>query len=332
MTNESKLPEPETNVAESAVEVENLVKHYGKVEALAGVSLAVTRGEMFALLGPNGAGKTTLFSILTTLRKPTRGEARVLGLDVVRERNRVRAKMGIVFQEPALAGRLSVRDNLLFMGLFYGLGRAASRRRSDELLETLGLAEAATRPANKLSGGQKRRLELARALVSSPEILFLDEATLGLDVDARRLFWQEIRRQVEAGHTAFFTTHYMEEADVADRIALVNRGHVLALDTPSALKRRIAGGIILLETEDDTRAREWLATHGIESDRRERGILVVDPSPAERLPEILAGLPVKTRRVEVREPSLEDVFLTLTGRGFEGGNDAHGQTQTRPGA
>ncbi|MGH8162195.1 MAG: ATP-binding cassette domain-containing protein [Gammaproteobacteria bacterium] len=301
-------------MVDPAVEVENVVKHYGKVVALAGISLTVGRGEMFALLGPNGAGKTTLFSILTTLRRPTEGRARVLGHDVVRERDSVRAKMGIVFQEPALAGRLGVRDNLRLMGLFYGLGRAASRRRSDELLETLGLGEAADRPANKLSGGQKRRLELARALVSSPEILFLDEATLGLDVDARRAFWQEIRRQVQAGRTVFFTTHYMEEAEVADRIALVNTGRVLALDTPQALKAQIGGGMILIATEDDERAREWLSGKGFEARAYERGLLIVDSAPAERLPEILTGLPVKTCRAEIREPSLEDVFLALAGR------------------
>ncbi|MGH8160818.1 MAG: ATP-binding cassette domain-containing protein, partial [Gammaproteobacteria bacterium] len=267
----------------------------------------------------------TLFSILTTLRKPTRGSARVLGNDVVRERDRVRARMGIVFQEPALAGRLSVRDNLQLMGLFYGLGRAASRRRSDELLETLGLAEAAGRAAKKLSGGQKRRLELARALVSSPDILFLDEATLGLDVEARRSFWREIRAQVEAGRTVFFTTHYMEEAEVADRIALMDRGRILALDTPQALKAQIGGGMILLETEDDARAHAWLSEQGIESETREHGLMIVDSAPAEHLPEILRGLPVKTLRAELREPSLEDVFMTLAGRALEDGATAREQ-------
>jgi len=225
--------------------------------------------------------------------------------------------MGIVFQEPALAGRLSVRDNLVLMGLFYKLGRAAARRRSDELLDTLGLAEASRRPANKLSGGQKRRLELARALVSSPDILFLDEATLGLDVDARRAFWEEIRRQVRSGRTVFFTTHYMEEAEVADRIALVDNGHIIATGTPRALRERVGGGIIRLETEDDARACGWLTDQGVDYTEND-GILIVTPTPAELLPDILAGLPVKARRAEVREPSLEDVFLTLTGRRLEG--------------
>jgi ABC-2 type transport system ATP-binding protein len=301
-------------LATPAIETDDIVKHYDKVEALKGINLTVERGEMFALLGPNGAGKTTLFSILATLRKPTRGSARVLGHDVVHERDRIRASMGIVFQEPALAGRLTVRDNLMLMGRFYGLGHAAARQRSRELLVSLGLDEASKRPANKLSGGQKRRLELARALVSAPEILFLDEATLGLDVDARRSFWKEIRHQVETGRTVFFTTHYMEEAEVADRIALVDAGRIIASGSPKALKEKVGGGIIRLATHDDTRARAWLAEQGIEAAIDEAGLLIVTHDPAERLPDILTGLPVATRRAEIREPSLEDVFLNLTGR------------------
>ncbi len=312
--------QPASAAAAAAVEVSALVKRYGEVEALRGIDLTVATGERFALLGPNGAGKTTLFSILATLRAPTSGSARVLGHDVVGERDAVRREMGIVFQEPAIEQRLSGRDNLLMMGLLYGLPTAAARRRADEILGELGLAEAAGRPAKNLSGGQRRKLELARALVTDPKILFLDEATLGLDVDARRGFWTHVRGLAASGRTVFFTTHYMEEAEVADRIALIDAGRIVALDTPRALKARLGGGVIRLQTEDDTLARTWLAERGWAADAGKAELMLVHADPAAVLPELLRHLPVKVRRAEVHEPSLDDVFLKLTGRGFDGEN------------
>ena len=303
-----------------ALEARGLHKRYGAVHALRGIDLAVWRGEMFALLGPNGAGKTTLFSIFATLLKPSEGTAHVLGFDSVRERVAVRQRMGIVFQEPALEGKLSVRDNLYLMGLFYGLSSRAARTRSAELLVTLGLEDVATREAQKLSGGQKRRVELARALVATPEVLFLDEATLGLDVDARRLFWAEVRRYVGAGGTVFLTTHYMDEAEPADRIALIDHGQILALGSPQELKNRVGGGVLLLATDDDTQAAAWLREHGHQPELSARGVLLVESEPAAVLPDVLAHLPVRTRRAEVHEPSIEDVFLKLTGRALEDGN------------
>ncbi len=304
----------------AALETRGLHKRYGAVHALRGIDLTVWRGEMFALLGPNGAGKTTLFSILATLLKPSEGEARVLGFDTVRERAAVRRRMGIVFQEPALEGKLSVRDNLLLMGLFYGLSMRDARARAGELLETLGLGEVAAREAAKLSGGQKRRVELARALVARPEVLFLDEATQGLDVDARRQFWGEIRRYVGDGGTVFLTTHYMDEAEPADRIALIDQGLILALGTPRDLKNQVGGGVLLLATEDDARAADWLRAHDHRPEAGTRGLLLVEHEPAAVLPRILAQLPVRTQRAEIHEPSLEDVFLKLTGRSLEDGS------------
>ena len=304
----------------AALETRGLHKRYGAVHALRGIDLTVWRGEMFALLGPNGAGKTTLFSILATLLKPSAGEARVLGFDTVRERAAVRRRMGIVFQEPALEGKLSVRDNLLLMGLFYGLSMRDARARAGELLETLGLGEMAARETAKLSGGQKRRVELARALVARPEVLFLDEATLGLDVDARRQFWGEIRRYVGDGGTVFLTTHYMDEAEPADRIALIDQGRILALGTPQDLENQVGGGVLLLATEDDARAADWLRAHDHRPEASARGLLLVEHEPAAVLPRILAQLPVRTQRAEIHEPSLEDVFLKLTGRSLEDGS------------
>jgi ABC-2 type transport system ATP-binding protein len=302
-----------------AVDVRALVKHYGKVEALRGIDLQVGQGEMFALLGPNGAGKTTLFSILATLRSPTSGEARVLGRDAVRERDSIRRMMGIVFQEPAIEQRLSGRDNLMLMGLLYGLSIPGARRRAAEILEMLGITDVADRRAQNLSGGQRRKLELARALVTDPRILFLDEATLGLDVDARRIFWGQVRGLADSGRTVFFTTHYMEEAEVADRIALIDSGRIVALGTPGELKAQLGGGIVTLTTDDNARAREWLAGRGFVPEPGAGAITLLHADPAAVLPDILRNLPVRVERAEVRLPSLEDVFLKLTGRGLEVG-------------
>jgi ABC-2 type transport system ATP-binding protein len=226
--------------------------------------------------------------------------------------------MGIVFQEPAIEQRLSGRDNLLLMGLLYGLKTGAARRRAAEILGQLGLTEAADRPAKTLSGGQRRKLELARALVSEPRILFLDEATLGLDVDGRRGFWAQIRTLAAAGRTVFFTTHYMEEAEVADRIALIDAGRIVALDSPRNLKAKLGGGVIRLQTEDDVQARAWLTSRGLTPEAGGSELMLVLADPAAMLPELLRTLPVKVHRVTVSEPSLEDVFLKLTGRGLDG--------------
>ena len=310
---------PSAAAPRAAVEVSGLVKHYGKVEALRGVDIEIAAGEMFALLGPNGAGKTTLFSILATLRAPTSGHARVLGRDVVAERDAIRREMGIVFQEPAIEQRLSGRDNLFLMGLLYGLSPAGARRRASEVLEQLGIAGFADRRVQQLSGGQRRKLELARALVTEPRILFLDEATLGLDVDARRVFWGQVRSLADAGRTVFFTTHYMEEADVADRIALIDFGRIVALGTPRELKARLGGGIVSLTTDDDARARTWLADHGFAPEAGGQGIVLIHADPAAVLPELLRSLPVRVERAEVHAPSLADVFLKMTGRGLDGG-------------
>ncbi len=301
-----------------AVEVRGLVKNYGPVQALKGIDLTVRPGEIFGLLGPNGAGKTTLFSILATLRTPTAGIARVFGHDVSSDRDAVRSRMGIVFQEPAIEQRLTGRDNLLLMGMFYGLPVATARKRAAELLEHLGLAESADRPAKTLSGGQRRKLELARALVIDPSIIFLDEATLGLDVDARRIFWGEVRAMTATGRTAFFTTHYMEEAEIADRIALIDSGRIVALDTPRALKAKLGGGVIRLQTADDAQARAWLVERGFAPTGAGPELMLIHADPAAVLPDILRHLPVKVLRAEVHEPGLEDVFLELTGKGLEG--------------
>jgi ABC-2 type transport system ATP-binding protein len=308
-----------------AVEVERLTKRYaptgrgakagdGAVEALRGVDLSVREGELFALLGPNGAGKTTLLSVLTTLRAPTTGTARVLGHDVARERDAVRRRIGVVFQEPAVDMKLSCLDNLVLMGILYGHGFAAARQRAREVLRQLELEDTAARTPRELSGGQRRRLELGRALVPRPALLFLDEATLGLDVDARRAFWAGVRGLAASGHTVVFTTHYMDEADVADRITMIDRGQVVAEGTPAALKSQVGAGVLLLATDDDEASARWLRSRGKEPHVTDRGVYLEDPEPGALVPELLKSLPQRVLRVEVRETSLEDVFVRRTGR------------------
>lgn len=313
-------PPPPTPPEGDAIVVAGLTKDYGDVTALRGIDLTVAAGEVFALLGPNGAGKTTLFSILATLRRPTRGRAEVFGRDVVNDRTAIRKQIGIVFQEPALDLQLSARDNLELMGLFYGLRRGKARDRADATLQRLGMADQAERSPERMSGGQKRRLELARAIISSPRLLFLDEATLGLDVDARRAFWDTVRGLAREGTTVFLTTHYMEEAEIADRIALIARGDIVALDTPDALRARVGGGMVRLATDDDDGARGWLSEHGYDAEPSEEGLFLVSEDPAGVLPEILGRLPQTVRRAEVRRPSLEDAFLALTGTSLDGGD------------
>jgi len=302
-----------------AIEVHNLVKKYGPVVALKGIDLTIHKGEIFALLGPNGAGKTTLFSILSTLRRPTSGEATVLGLNVRKKRSEIRSHIGIVFQEPALDDRISALDNLRLMAVFYGFTQKESRNRALKVLEQLGMAELEKRPPRKMSGGQKRRLELARAIVAKPDLLFLDEATLGLDVDTRRMFWNQVQRLAKEGTTIFLTTHYMEEAEIADRIAMIAKGEIIALDSPDQLKKKVSGGLIKIKTKDNDSALKWLRDHNIEAKSGEEQIFIVSQDPSSLLPTVLKELPQEVQTAEIHAPSLEDVFLTLTGRTLQDG-------------
>ncbi len=296
-----------------------LTKKFGDTTVLNGIDLDIHAGEMFALLGPNGAGKTTLFSILTTLRKPSSGQLSVCGHDVVRNRAWVRKNIGIVFQEPAVMTMLSVRENLNLMARFYGLSRAQAGMRTEEILKGLELVEVCDRQARHLSGGQRRRLELARALIASPTLLCLDEATLGLDLNSRRLFWSKVRTLARDGKTVFFTTHYMEEADVADRIALIDKGNIIAIDTPQALKAKIGGGFIKLVTDDNAKTYGWLLERGYTVEMAADSLSVAGDNLAKLVPKLVRELPSHVEKVEVREPSLEDVFLRMTGRSLVDG-------------
>lgn len=313
-----------------AVEVDGLVKRYGKppnlVEALKGVSFSVEEGEVFGLLGPNGAGKTTLIKVLATLAEADEGRASVAGIDVQARPHQVRERIGLVFQEPSLDNMLSGWENLALSASLYDLPRGRADQRIRELLAMMDLEARGQDQVKTYSGGMKRRLEIARGLLHEPEVLFLDEPTLGLDPQTRERLWEYIRGLEEKGTTVILTTHYMDEADaLCDRVAIIDQGEIQGLDTPEALKGRLGDTVVHLEGEALTRAIIDKAPGVEEVEALEEGGFLV------RLEEDVKGLPAFLRELdgvehlEVRTPTLQDVFLSLTGRSLreadEGGED-----------
>jgi ABC-2 type transport system ATP-binding protein len=302
----------------AAVAVRGLTKRYGEVEAVRGIDLEVARGETFGFLGPNGAGKSTTINILCTLVEPTSGTAAVAGLDVVADRAAVRRRIGLVFQEPTLDGPMSGEQNLRFHGELYGVDRRTAAARREEVLRTVGLWERRADPVSTYSGGMRRRLEIARGLLHSPQVLFLDEPTIGLDPQTRASIWDYLARLGEAEEiTVFVTTHYMDEAENCDRIAIMNEGRIVALDTPEALKAQVGADRVVVTTDHDEAAlvvvrREF----GLEAAVREGAVTVSVPQGAEFVPRLFAALTaegVGVRSVAVTRPSLDDVFLAHTG-------------------
>jgi ABC-2 type transport system ATP-binding protein len=316
-------------VDEPAVSVRNLTKRYGEVEAVRGIDLEVARGETFGFLGPNGAGKSTTINILCTLVEPTGGTAAVAGLDVVRDRAAVRRRIGLVFQEPTLDGPMSGEQNLRFHGELYGVDRRTAAARREEVLRTVGLWERRADPVSTYSGGMRRRLEIARGLLHSPQVLFLDEPTIGLDPQTRASIWNYLARLGEAeeialasgatgrGVTVFVTTHYMDEAENCDRIAIMNEGRIVALDTPEALKAQVGADRVVVTTDDDDAALVAIRREfGLEAAVREGAVTMSVPRGAEFVPRLFAALTadgVVVRSVSVTRPSLDDVFLAHTG-------------------
>jgi ABC-2 type transport system ATP-binding protein len=301
--------------APAVIEARGLVKRYGDVEAVRGLDLTVHAGETFGFLGPNGAGKSTTIKILCTLASPTEGGATVAGFDVVRERAAVRRNIGLVFQDSTLDAYLSAERNLRFHGELYGVPRAVIAERSKQVLEMVGLWERREGRVATFSGGMKRRLEIARGLLHSPRVLFLDEPTVGLDPQTRLSIWNYLGelRQREAV-TIFMTTHYMDEAEHCDRIAIINEGRIIALDTPDALKASIGTDRVQISTADDEAAIAALArVFEITGERRDGQVTFHVPDGERFVPRLFAELPVPIRSVSVARPSLDDVFLTYTG-------------------
>jgi ABC-2 type transport system ATP-binding protein len=309
-------------MSEPAITTSGLTKSFGDVRALDGVDLEVAQGTILGLLGPNGAGKTTAVRVLTTLLKPDSGTARVAGLDVVREAAELRTRIGLAGQYAAVDELLTGEENLTMVGRLYGMPRAEARRRANELLGHFDLLDAAERTAKTYSGGMRRRLDLAAALVARPPVLFLDEPTTGLDPRSRLSLWETLERLVSGGTTVLLTTQYLDEADrLADEIAVIDRGHVIAEGTPNELKDRVGGErleVVLAEAAAADRAVAALADLcGDEPPTvdgpvvrvfvRPRSGLIVDA--VRRLDR--AGVDVDD--ITLRRPTLDDVFLSLTG-------------------
>jgi ABC-2 type transport system ATP-binding protein len=313
-----------------AIEAENLVREFRKgPRAVDGIDLTVSPGEIYGFLGPNAAGKSTTVLMLTTLLPPTSGRASVGGYDVVRQGPRVRATIGAALQEAALDAILTGREHLLLQATLQGLPSEQRRQRSDELLARVGLTEAADRRVGGYSGGMKRRLDLALALVHSPRILFLDEPTTGLDLQSRAALWEEVERLAhQEGITVFLTTQYLEEADaLADRIGIIDHGRIVAEGTPGQLKADIGSPTVEVTPADPdigNRLAELLSRFG-DMRRNGRGSVTVQlPGGEAQLAEIVRLLDQAELRVEtlqLHQPSLDDVFLAKTGRKLEGSGD-----------
>ena len=298
------------------IEAENLSKRFGQLVAVVQVSLSVTEGEIFGFLGPNGAGKTTTINILCTLLRPTSGTALVNGYDIIRQRNQVRSSIGLVFQDPTLDEYLTGEQNLRFHAYAYNVPRSVRERRIGELLELVGLSDRRKSKVRTYSGGMKRRLELARGLLHRPRVLFLDEPTLGLDPQTRRHIWEYIHtlRQKE-GLTIFLTTHYMDEAENCDRIAIIDYGRIVALATPDNHKDSLGGDLVTLKAEDNEAAVFELKERYNLSPEIQNGVVSFCVPQGEKfLPDFVRGFRSHLLSISVRRPTLDDVFLRLTGR------------------
>ena len=297
------------------VDVRLLTRHFGALEAVKSVSFELAAGEIFGFLGPNGAGKTTTINMLCTLLTPTAGEATVNGFDVVGQRSDVRRSIGLVFQQPTLDEYLTAIQNLRFHGYAYGIPAAVRERRMRELLEMVELWDRRDSDVRTYSGGMKRRLEIARGLLHHPRVLFLDEPTLGLDPQTRRRIWQYLLdlRQGE-GLTIFMTTHYMDEAEYCDRIAIIDHGSIVGLDTPAALKDRVGGDLITIKAPDGAAAAAEIRTrYGIEPQLADDAIRFHVPQGETFLPEFVRSFGQPLESIGLSRPTLDDVFLTLTG-------------------
>jgi ABC-2 type transport system ATP-binding protein len=298
-----------------AIVVRGLAKSYAEVQAVRGVDFEVATGEVFGFLGPNGAGKTTTINMLCTLAKPTSGSALVAGHDVVTERDDVRRNIGLVFQDPTLDGYLTAEQNLRLHAELYGVQSNLVAARMKQVLEMVGLWERRGSPVRNFSGGMRRRLEIARGFLHSPRVLFLDEPTIGLDPQTRRSIWSYIRELKEAEDiTIFLTTHYMDEAEWCDRIAIMDHGQIVALDSPAVLKERVGADTVRIHTADDGAAIAALDEHfGLEARISEGAVTFRVPAGEEFVPRLFAELGVPIKAVSVSRPTLDDVFMSYTG-------------------
>jgi ABC-2 type transport system ATP-binding protein len=298
-----------------AIIVRQLDKRFGEVHAVRGVDFEVATGEVFGFLGPNGAGKTTTINMLCTLAKPTSGTASVAGHDVVSERDDVRRNIGLVFQDPTLDGYLTAAQNLKLHAELYGVQSDLVKPRMQQVMTMVGLWDRKDTEVATFSGGMRRRLEIARGLMHSPRVLFLDEPTIGLDPQTRRSIWTYIRELKEREEiTIFMTTHYMDEAEWCDRIAIMDHGQIVALDSPEALKAQIGKDRVSIHTEDDDAAIAALRDRfGLDARVAEGAVTFGVPAGEEFVPRLFAELGIPIKAVSVSRPTLDDVFMSYTG-------------------
>jgi ABC-2 type transport system ATP-binding protein len=316
---------------DAVIDVQGLGKDFGSFTAVADIRFQVYRREIFGFLGPNGAGKSTTISMLATLLRPTRGRAELAGHDVVREPNAVRQAIGIVFQDPSLDERLTADENLQFHALLYNIPRRVRAERMDQVLEIVGLADRRRSLVRTFSGGMKRRLEIARGLLHHPQVLFLDEPTAGLDPQTRNAIWGHVRRlRDEIGITVFMTTHYLDEAENCDRIAIIDHGQIQALDTPAALKRQLGGDTIIVAGDPDL-PRDIEARYGVRVQVAGGEYHFQVANGAEFVPRVVLAFNGRVTSIQVKQPSLDDVFLSLTGRAIreEEGSELDQMRQVR---
>lgn len=300
------------------INIKGLVKRYGRLTAVDGLTLDIEDNEVFGLLGSNGAGKTTTIHMLATLLKPTAGTATVNGYDIVAQPSKVRESIGIVFQAPSSDDMLTGYENLYIHALLYSVPSKERRKRIEEVLELVGLADRKNDRVKTYSGGMRRRLEIARGLLHKPKVMFLDEPTLGLDPASRETMWRYVRRLVEEEKvTIILTTHYMEEADMlCDRIGVIDKGRIVALDTPANLKASLGGDIIRIKTPTKDALEITRRFDFVHKAEMKDGFLVLAVKDAKRsLPAILQGIDAES--AEFSSPTLNDVFIQLTGRNIK---------------
>lgn len=306
----------------NAIDVEGLVRSFGDFVAVDGVTFTVHEDEIFGFLGPNGAGKTTTINMLCTLLRPDAGSAKVNGFSVINEQAAVRRSIGLIFQDQSLDEQLTGRENLRFHAMMYDLTRETFQERVDDLLAMVELSDKADDLVRTYSGGMKRRLEIARGLLHHPRVLFLDEPTLGLDPQTRRHIWDYLRKlRREKGVTMFMTTHYMDEAENCDRIAIIDHGKIVSLDSPEKLKGLVGGDIVTVRTSNNDMAREKLRQfEKVDLRTGPEDQLIIETDAGDQfIPRMMTAFndgtaPVEVASVNLRRPTLEDVFIKLTGR------------------
>lgn len=313
-------------LSDSALEVSGLVHRYGSHTALAGLSLRIEPGEIFALLGPNGSGKTTLFRLLSTLMPVTEGTVRVFGHSLPSQAALVRAQLGVVFQNPSCDRKLTVRENLRCQAALYGLKGAVRDERIDQVLSELGLTDRGEWRLDKLSGGLQRRVDIAKSMLHAPRLLILDEPSTGLDPAARLDLWHAlVGLRDRHGVTLLLTTHLLEEAEKAERIGILHQGQLVALGKPETLRRELGDRVLVIHAREPQRVQAWMRAREIDSEMQQEQLRVTGSRVADLVAPLTTELGESIRSLSLGEPSLEDVFIARTGHQFWDAAAAQGE-------